>query len=193
MAGMSAKEFAAQMQKVILEIKASGTAAILCDNLIAYLGGFIKSPAPAVSAAELEKFKAELQAWVEQQKGIQASRIEMFKSVIMSGQNALKTSFLLNGGAAVALLAFIGKLTDSSKTLIPQFALPLTIFVAGVLTISMTSGFTYLSQWFYAGNKPWKIKTGLVLNIVSIVLGLSSYAIFIWGMCKSYSVFMNFV
>ena len=34
---MSAKEFAQQMKGVIEEIKANGTAAIYCDNLIAYL------------------------------------------------------------------------------------------------------------------------------------------------------------
>ncbi len=190
---MSAKQFAAQLKKIIEDLKANGTAAIYCDNLIAYLNEVVKSPAPVVSDAELEKYKAELQAWVEQQRGLYTSRIEMFKSVIVSGQNAIKSAFLLNGGAAIALLAFIGKLTDSNKAVIPEFALALTIFVVGVLSVTITSGFAYFSQWFYGGNTIWKIKTGFVFNIASIVSGLSSCGFFIWGMCKAYSAFLKIV
>lgn len=189
---MSEKEFASQLKKTIEEIKANGTAAIYCDNLIAYLDEIINSPAQVISEADLEKYRAELQVWVEQNKGIHNSRLEMFRSVITAGQNAIRSSFLLNGGAAVAILAFIGKLTESQQSLIPDFACSLTIFVAGVLAITMTSGFTYLSQWFYSGGTPLKLKIGFWLNILSIVLGLSSYGIFIWGMYSAYTNFIAF-
>lgn len=65
---MSAKEFAAQLKTTIEEIKAKGTAAIYCDNLIAYLDEVVKNPSPVASSAELEKFKADLQVWIEQNK-----------------------------------------------------------------------------------------------------------------------------
>ena len=65
---MSAKEFAAQLKETIKGIKANGTAAIYCDNLIAYLDEVINSPSPVVTEAELETYKAELQVWVEQNK-----------------------------------------------------------------------------------------------------------------------------
>ncbi|MCE5194928.1 MAG: hypothetical protein LLF28_05650 [Nitrospiraceae bacterium] len=191
-AEVSAKEFAAQLKKTIEEIKAKGTATINCDNLIAYLDEAIKSPSPVVSPAKLEKYKAELQGWVEQNKAAHESGLEMFRSVIQSGQNAIRSSFLLNGGAAVAMLAFIGKLTENQAAKIPAFAPSLTIFVIGVLAITVTSGITYLCQWFYAGNQQWKVKTGFWLNIAAIVLGLSSYGIFIWGMCEAYAAFINF-
>ena len=38
--------------------------------------------------------------------------LEMFRSVITTGQSALKATMLLNGGAAVAMLAFVGKLVE---------------------------------------------------------------------------------
>ena len=190
---MSAKEFAAQLKETIKGIKANGTAAIYCDNLIAYLDEVVNSPSPVVTEAELETYKAELQVWVEQNKGSHLSKLEMFRSVIVAGQNAIRSSFLLNGGAAVAMLAFIGKLTDSQQDKIPEFAQSLSIFVIGVLVITMTSGFTYISQWFYDGDKAWKIKTGFWLNIVAIVFGLSSYGIFIWGMYSAYQSFISFV
>jgi hypothetical protein len=44
--------------------------------------------------------------------------LEMFKSVLMAGQTALRTSFLINGGASVALLAFIGNIWDKTQTAI---------------------------------------------------------------------------
>ena len=169
---MSANEFAAQLKKIIEEIKAKGTAAIYCDNLIAYLDEVIKSPSPVVSVAELEKYKADQQVRIEQNKAAHESSLEMFRSVIQSGQNAIRSSFLLNGGAAVTMLAFIGKLTETQAGKIPVFTASLTIFVIGVLVITITSGFTYLNQWFYAGNTRWKVTTGFWLNIAAIVLGL---------------------
>jgi hypothetical protein len=190
---MSAKEFATQLKTTIEEIKVKGTAAIYCDNLIAYLDEVIKSPSPVVSAAELEKFKADLQVWIEQNKAAHESNLEMFRSVIQSGQSAIRSSFLLNGGAAVAMLAFIGKLTENQAGKIPVFASSLTIFVIGVLLITITSGFTYLSQWFYAGESKWKVATGFWFNIAAIVLGLSSYGVFIWGMCEAYTAFIRFI
>jgi hypothetical protein len=187
------KDFAAQLKKTIEEIKAKGTITIDCDNLIAYLDEVVNSPSPVVSPAELEKYKADLQVWIEHNKTTHESNLEMFRSVIQSGQNALRSSFLLNGGAAVAMLAFIGKLTEVQASKIPVFACSLTIFVIGVLAITVASGLTYLSQWFYAGNLQWKVKTGFWLNIAAIVMGLSSYGVFIWGMCEAYAAFIKFV
>jgi len=74
----------------------------------------------------------------------------MFRSAITAGQSAIKSSFLLNGGAAVALLAFIGHLATIDKSYVATFASSLLPFAYGALAISITSGFTYLSQWLYA-------------------------------------------
>jgi len=191
---MSAKEFASQLKATIQDIKGKGTAAIYCDNLIAYLDEVANSPSVVVSPAELEQYKAQLQLEVERNKNEHASGLEMFRSVITAGQNAIRSSFLLNGGAAVALLAFISKLTENQKDKVALFADSLSPFVLGVLAITVTSGFTYLSQWFYAADDGgWKVKTGLWLNVAAIVIGLSSYGFFIWGMCKAYAGFQTFV
>ena len=131
---MSVKAFAAQLKETIEDVRASGTAAIYCDNLITYQEEVINSPSAVVTEAELEKYKAELQVWIEQSKGSHLSKLEMFRSVIQAGQNAIRSSFLLNGGATVAMLAFIGKLTDSQQDKIPQFAQSLTRKTVSVLT-----------------------------------------------------------
>ena len=75
--------------------------------------------------------------------------IEELKAVNAAGQSAIKSSMLVNGGGAVALLAFIGHLTTSSETAgtIPTFALSLTIFVLGVWLGGVSAGFTYLTAF----------------------------------------------
>lgn len=190
---MSAQAFAVQLRDLIKNLKDGGTAAIYCDNLIAYLDEVSKAPAPEPTQAELAKYQADLQLSIEQNRVNHASQLEMFKSVITAGQNAIRSSFLLNGGAAVAILAFIGHLTEVQPAKVAAFSDVLVPFVLGVLAITVTSGFTYLSQWLYASPSLRTQKCGFGLNLLTILLGVTSYGFFIWGMCVAYSAFRTFV
>ncbi|MFC1588714.1 hypothetical protein ACFL3P_00410 [Pseudomonadota bacterium] len=190
---MSTREFAAQLKETIQGIKNDGTAAIYCDNLIAYLEDVEKSPSQAPTEVELEKYKADLQLHIEQNKNSHASQIEMFRSIITSGQNAIRSSFLMNGGASVALLAFIGHLAEIKPDMVASFTGVLMPFVLGVLAMTMTSGFTYLSQWLYNSENTTVQKWGFKLNVACICLGISSYVCFMWGMWCAYYAFTNFV
>jgi hypothetical protein len=190
---MTTKGFATELRDLIRSIRdKQGIAEIKCDNLIAYLEEVINSPEEEVSAIQMEKYKAELQLLIKQNEAVQASTLERFRTVILTGQNALKTAFLMNGGATVALLAFLGKLSDRYPDKISAFASCMVVFVMGVLAISMASGFTYLSSGFYEGSKSWQQKTAFWLNIFTIALGLSSYFFFIWGTIRAYKAFMGF-
>ena len=95
---------------------------IRCDNLIAYLDEVINSPDEEVSQVRLEEYKTELQVWVEQNKSRDLYNVEMLRSVLAAGQNALRSAFLMNSGATVALLAFLGKLSEDHQGKIPAFA-----------------------------------------------------------------------
>src|SRR5690349_6461424 len=65
---------------------------------------------------------------------------EMFKSVLESGHNALKAVMLINGGAAVAFLAFLGNLlTKSQAVKMGDFPKALLCFVFGALLSAMAS------------------------------------------------------
>lgn len=189
---MNAQEFAIQLKKTILKIKDNGTAAIYCDHLIAYLEEVSKSPSQNPTEVELERYRADLQLHIEQNKNYHASKLEMFRSVISSGQNAMRSSFLMNGGAAVAILAFIGHLAGKAPDKIVVFAAVLMPFVLGVLAMTMTSGFTYLSQWLYDSENTSAQKWGFRLNIFCIALGVSSYGLFMWGMSRAYFAFSTF-
>lgn len=188
---MTVKAFATQLLNSVIEVKASSES-IKCDNLILYLEKVIATDPGDLSADQIENLKAQLQIMVEREKSNHASDLEMFRTVIQSGQNALKTALLMNGGASVALLAFIGKLTEEQHSRIPAFTDALAVFVCGVFAIVVSSGFTYLSQWFYAETENWKQHAGLIFNIFAILLGITSYGFFVWGMRSAYAAFLTF-
>jgi hypothetical protein len=81
----------------------------------------------------------------EYEADIQRS-LEALKSSNASGLEAIKASTLINGGAAVAVLAFIGHLASihADASVIMNFARPLRLFVAGALFGVVASGVTYL-------------------------------------------------
>lgn len=185
---MSTRQFASQMKSMIEDIKAKGTAAIYCDNLISYLKEIENSPEPEPTAIEIERYRADLQNWIEANKHTHEAQLELFRSVITAGQSAIKSSFLLNGGAAVALLAFIGHLAQFKPAKVAAFGECLLPFSFGVLAIAITSGFTYLSQWFYAGTQPRVHKLGFGFNVACILLGVASYGLFTWGLFATYRV-----
>lgn len=143
------------------------------------------------SAIELEHYKAQLAAWIERQKEAASMSVEGFKSVILAGQSSLRSAMLINGGAAVAVLAYIGKLTGDASGNIVQFALPLLLFVLGALVVAVGAGVTYLSQWFYFGGGGWKSKVGFGLNILAILLGVGSWALFAAGAWLAYLAFSS--
>jgi hypothetical protein len=72
--------------------------------------------------------------------------LESIKSGNASGLEAIKAGTLINAGAAVAVLAFIGHLASihASGAVIMNFARPLRLFVAGALLGVVASGVTYL-------------------------------------------------
>jgi hypothetical protein len=187
---MSVKNFAEQMKATILYIKSQGTAAIFCDNIVAYLDGVINSPQPAPTVADIERYKAEMQSRIEFNKHTHESNLESFKAVISAGQSAIKASLLLNGGAAVALLTFISHLATIKPEKVSQFAPSIVPFAFGALAIVVTAGLTYLSQWFYASPKTNKL--GFFANIACIALGITSYASFVWGLIRTYCLLINF-
>ena len=191
---MDAKDFAQELRDIVDDLKTKGVESIRSENLIKYLDEALRdlNTSARPSEATIERYKAELQKWVEEHKYIHAQGVEMFRSVIQAGQNALRTAFLMNGGASIALLAFIGHLSSVAPTKVSTLAPSLTVFVGGVLVAALASGVTYLSQWCYAGDPSWQKKTGFALNIAAILIGLGAYGVFAFGVWRAYHVFASF-
>jgi hypothetical protein len=133
-----------------------------------------KDMALAKHRGELAKYSAEANA-----------QLELFKSVILSGESARKSFFLLNGGAAVAVLALIGHLSTSAitATQVSKFAFALVSFACGLLFAAGASGGTYLVQKAFADSKKRRAE---ILNMVGIWVCIGSLVAFCVGCYFAY-------
>jgi len=188
---VKAKEIVAEMRHVIEKLKASGQSEISCENLIQYLNGLEQSGGNGLDETKMARYNAELQNWVEQHRYANESSLEMFRSVITAGQGTIKSMLLLNGGASFAILAFIGHLAQFDPGKISLFVFPLLLVAFGVFAGGLTSGVTYLSQWFYATDDKWRQRIGFSLNIFAILLGLASYSLFGWAILEARDSFLS--
>src|SRR5665213_4151271 len=121
---------------------------------------------------------------------------------------ALRSGVLINGGASVAMLAFIGALIGNEViTKGPQLVgitAPLIWFASGVAAAALGMGFAYFTNYCIAGNastmsrhwehpytresaisKKYKI-AAVAFQLIAIVLGLASVAAFVIGMIRVY-------
>ena len=127
----------------------------------------------------LDTFKTlcaeENQANIEIAKIQAEARLEMFKSVLESGRNAIKASLVMNGGAAVALLTFIGHLATKTPPLpikIDNLAAPETFFGIGVLLAVIAHGTVYFAQKSFHHDKVSKGECWNWVTIFLVCLGL---------------------
>ena len=129
---------------------------------------------------EHERWKMEHQSQLAQYNAESARRVEMFKSVITAGQSALKSAILINGGAAVAILAFVGSIWEKSIALctVIYLLVAMGLFTVGVLLGAVASGLTYLAQRAYAQERE---KGGNRLNVAIISCVVVAYVLFLVG------------
>jgi len=117
---------------------------------------------------------------------------EMFRSVLTYAETALKNALLISGGAAVALLAFMGNILakDPQSRLVAQFSAPLACFVYGVLAAALASGGSYATQYAYFH---YGQRQGVLWHRISVGLLCISYLLFAAGSFLCYKVFSETV
>lgn len=71
--------------------------------------------------------------------------LETYKSLISISTEGMKALQLVNGGAVVALLAYLGQSSDRA-TLAPQVRCSMTLFILGLATATATFIPSYLTQ-----------------------------------------------
>lgn len=147
----------------------------------------------ALAQVELEQFKAELALWVAKSSHVGEWDLEGFRQVLAIGQAALRSILLINGGAAVALLAFLGHLaaTGSTGPVLLSFADSLQRFTAGVFLAALAVALTYMSQLSYGGEKKWHFRVGVAFHVATILAAVGSLATFIWGSALAYGGFVG--
>ncbi|PIM54735.1 hypothetical protein CS062_02265 [Roseateles chitinivorans] len=112
------------------------------------------------------------------------SNLEMFRSVMDSGKEALNALILIGGGAVIALLSFLGNKADPAlgKGLI----LSLQLFGATVLIGAVCHGFRYLCQVAYSAGS---MRAGHSLSALTVLSALAGYGIFGWGVLETAQAF----
>ena len=195
---MDAKAYNDTLIQILEQHESSGADQVSTSSLHDYL----RSNTPDLSGepsvpfdARLEQYKAELQRWNDDHRRDRDQSLEFVRFAVSAGQNAMRSSLLMNGGASVALLAFIGHLAAVDPGRVSQFATSLTWFVSAVHMIGVASGFTYAAQWLFADweNRTWSRNLGGGFNLIAIILGVASYGLFAKGMIDSYSVLSNYL
>jgi hypothetical protein len=161
--------------------------------------------------SEIERLKAQLQQanWREQAewqckleawKAEQAQRLETFKfhqSEVLSLAKAqidfalasLRMSFLINGGAIVALLALLGQLWrvrdptagQAITTIAPSFV----AFIAGIVCATAAAALSYVSQSIVVEKNTWK-RTAFGTRLAAVLLVLGAMSLFCVGAWKAF-------
>ncbi len=199
---MNGKDVISATREAVLNAQVAGVKAIdpkalldLLDLLEKEVTDQPNDRANAQAQLHIEKYKAELASWVAKTQHASAWELESFKQIIAMGQSALKSVTLINGGAAVALLAFIGHLAvvTTSKLQVAPFAESLRFFVAGVFCSALASGTTYLSQYSYGIDGKWSNRLGVVFFIITILIVICAFCAFILGANTAYQGFIGVV
>lgn len=144
----------------------------------------------AVGEASLERYKAQLSADADNRKSLHEFNMEMLRATIMSGQSALKGSLLINGGAAIAVLAFLGNAwtKDFPRHVLVDASFGLSLFVWGVLAAATALGATYLSQAGFGSEfGRHSSRIGRFGRTLAIVLVITSYVLFACAAWQVYS------
>lgn len=195
---MNSKQIIQEFRLAIAEIKEVGRKTIrisALEHFLAHIEAEIDSNGEISKNnldARLVEFNAENERNIAQYNAEASSNLEMFRSVITAGQSALKSALIINGGAAVAMLAFIGNLATKGtefKSTITVFSSPLLYFTLGVLCASIGFGGTYLSQVFFARKKYEKLGSAVRIIVISVVI--ASYGLFLTGAISAKTGFVE--
>ena len=118
-------------------------------------------------------------------------QLETYKSMISIALEAMKSVVLLNGGAVVALLAFLGQVASRGQH-VPNAARPIGFFIFG-LTVGCLTFFTsyfvqfsLLNESYGRESKPFRHMPWLWVTFCLGVSGIVSFAI---GAYSSLGVF----
>lgn len=183
---MKSSEIIEAFKSAINAAKEAGIKSISIDDLEEYshsLEAEVKKKPNDVAAgdATMEAYKANLNSWISSIQQNHERNLEMLRATIMTGQMALKSALLVNGGASVAMLAFAGNVWGENHLplILGQLALSLFCFTLGVLVAAIATGLAYLSQGGFGGEFSKKCN--------EMADTLRKYAI--WSVFSSYGLF----
>lgn len=188
---------AQELRNVLSNIKRSGKSTISIDWLEKYLSTVSGEIAQrqttdqqqAAYIAAKEKFEHEQCIWEVTAPLENAQNLEMFISVIESGGSTLRAGMITNGGAAIALLAFLGNTlatgADSVSLDVAQLSCAMLIFFIGTSVAAFAYGLRYITQYCYYVKCTW----ARTPHRIAFVVGMAPFLCFMLGGWAAYSGF----
>ena len=194
---MRTENLIGELRKIFSEMKNNGQTAVAISILETYFNDIekiINDPQSQLSEKQLheltlKQLEINNEKWKVQTESRTAFGIELFRAVIEAGQTAIKSLILMNGGAAIALLAFLGNLLSrppnvGDTVLIAKINTAMLIFLGGVALAGMTSAIRYISQALYADiDIPHR---GDLARNIAVLLAFGSIGAFLWGGYTAY-------
>lgn len=200
---MNIYELISEFRLVLADIKKSGGTVVPILNLENYLDDIDGVLKDDVKGGSINVARENFERDIEILKIKHNVEAEGFRAVMEAGLSALKSSIIINGSAALALLTFIGGAWQRSCDnfpLISSLGKALFIFVLGVGFSGVASGMRYLSQAAYQQNcrdmilgkvySVW-IRIGNFFRNLTIILAVVSYFSFFYGAWLSYVYFSH--
>lgn len=183
---MKAKKLKEVIEQYLEKAKAEGVSEIKIERFEKYLSELddLIDQTNEEDALQTQRDIAWYTAKEERKLKIYDARISRINAglgaVITIGQGALKSAAIINGGASIAILAFIGNLYSSSVNvfLVSNLADGLAIFGLGVFFAAAASGATYLAQEGYENSKR---KQATIFQNTAICAVVISYLLFLFG------------
>jgi len=169
------------LKSQLADLRSTGQNEVEVARLIEWIDSYgAQQPSAVNPQFELERYKAILENDRLSYRARHESAMQMFDSVISSGQGALRAALVLGGGSCVALLAFFGNIWNKGvgESTITGLSQALSLFTFAVLSAVVAYGGTYLTQFVYA--REWT-RLGNVGNVITIILVVSSYVLFVLG------------
>lgn len=182
------------VKKAVEDVKAQDQQVVSADALLKYLDA-LKTDVTISSEASERKFESDLALFhAEHERNLahysaqQALNVEMLRSVITYGQEALKAAILINGGAAVAVLAFIGNIWTKgiAAAAVGSITESLVLFAFGVLAATVGTAGSYFCQYFYTEDAQ---RRALCFHVLTVVVVVVSYILFGLGAYEAYTAF----
>ena len=116
--------------------------------------------------------------------------LETYKSLITLSTESFKFCALANGGAAVALLAYLGNVVGKCGNS-PDMRGAMGAFLAGLVLCGVGMLFAYLTQLnrlnLVANRMEIQRDWRLVVAILSLILSVSAFAVGAWSAVASFS------
>lgn len=188
---MVTSEAIAHLRREIAAAKNRGLSEVTLESLSGLIDALEaadkENPGVEQTQAALERFKSELTDWQNRNQRDHESALEMLRATISASHLAIKSALIINGGAAVAFLAFLGGSWSRfpSQGVKAQFAFALESFIWGVLAIGLGSCVAYLCQAAFGGEfGKGGEKFAEPLRWVSVLLVFGSFVMFCVG-CRS--------